>query len=281
MGTHPRSRLGVAVVILGLAACYTELGGHYSVHSASPSPIAPQSAPQAPPTATSDDLAAIEKEMAVHPLESFAIARRALDAAASRPETVKRLFTTAARLLEERLALLNESQVEELAQVHAKALGAPKSAEAVRKRWLKIREEALGPADGPGRLNLAQLYHKWLKDRQTAARLCQEAFHVAPDLTAADRMLRDELGYHRTETGWQAQKESQPLNDPQHRLGKIQIGMSAATVLKIMGQPSRTARQILYRRYREQWFYDHLPDAWIDFDCFKGQDAHVTAVHVP
>src|SRR5262249_37939854 len=81
MGTQPRSRLGVAVVILGLAACYTELGGHYSVHSASPSPIAPQSAPQAPPTATSDDLAAIEKEMAVHPLESFAIARRALDAA--------------------------------------------------------------------------------------------------------------------------------------------------------------------------------------------------------
>jgi hypothetical protein len=216
--------------------------------------------------------------MAEHPLESFALARQAGDRMANRPELIKQLFATAARLQEEEVPLLTESQLDELAEVKSNVLAAPKAAEEIRRSWLRIREKALGPADGPGRLKLAQLYYKWLKDRAAAARLCQDAFHAAPELTAVARMLREDLGYRMTELGWQP-REAAGESGPGRGMDQIQSGMTAAQVLKILGKPTRTARQILYRRYREQWFYDRLPGSWIEFDCFKGHDPHVLTAH--
>jgi hypothetical protein len=262
----PKLLLLAAISVLG--TWYSPLLAHHSPPTA-----------QSPPASQQQqlDLTAVEKEMADHPLESFALARRAGERMADRPERIKQLFATAARLQEESLPLLNESQVEELAEVTSKALGAPKAAQEIRRRWLAIREKALGPADGPGRLKLAQFYHKWLDDRDEAARLCQEAFHVAPDLTAAARMLREVLGYQMTEVGWQPRKEK-AIDSPGHRMEKIKSGATTSEVLQVLQKPSRVARQILYRRYREQWFYDDSPGSWIEFDCFKGHDPRVLAI---
>ena len=230
---------------------------------------------QSPAATQSQDESTIEKEMAEHPFESFAIARREAEKTGGDPGAVKRLFATAARLQEAKLALLNEAQLDELAQVYATTLGDSKSAEAAQRKWLRVREKALGPADGPGRLKLAQLYHQWLKDRDSAARLCQEAFRVAPDFTAADRMLRDELRYEKSGTRRRPKEETVF----ERRIDTVKMGMTSAEVLKVIGKPARMSRQILYRRYREQWFYNDPPGVRIDFDCFKGQDARVIAVH--
>jgi hypothetical protein len=265
---------GSRLIRLLVLAAYWVLGPTSSVLFAHHSPL--HQAPAPPPT----DLNTIEKEMAAHPLESFVLARQAADRMTNRPEVIKQIFATAARLQEEKLPLLTESQVEELAEAKSKVLGAPKAAEEIRRRWLTIREKALGSADGPGRLKLAQFYYKWLKDRDAAARLCKEAFHVAPELAAVGRMLREELGYQLTELGWQPRNEGGE-DGPGRGTDKIRSGMTAAQVRQILGKPSRTARQILYRRYREQWFYDNLPGYWIDFDCFKGHDPHVLTVHMP
>jgi hypothetical protein len=56
--------------------------------------------------------------------------------------------------------------------------------------------------------------------------------------------------------------------------------MTANEALDQMGKPRRTARQILYRRYREQWFYDAPAGAWIEFDCFKGQEPRLIAKYI-
>lgn len=48
---------------------------------------------------------------------------------------------------------------------------------------------------------------------------------------------------------------------------------------RLLGSPSQRSRQILFRRYLEQWRYDDLPGVWIEFDCVKGQEPRVTAVY--
>jgi hypothetical protein len=62
---------------------------------------------------------------------------------------------------------------------------------------------------------------------------------------------------------------------------RIRAGMTAAEVQELLGPPTRTARQILYRRYLEQWRYADRPGFWIDFDCRRGREARVTAIHLP
>ena len=46
-------------------------------------------------------------------------------------------------------------------------------------------------------------------------------------------------------------------------------------VHRLLGPPDRRARQVLYRRYLEQWVYDPPLSLRISFDCLAGQDPHV------
>ena len=62
---------------------------------------------------------------------------------------------------------------------------------------------------------------------------------------------------------------------------RIRPGMTADQVRKSLGLPTRTARQILYRRYLEQWMYNDRPGFWIEFDCHKGDEPRVSTVHLP
>jgi hypothetical protein len=60
---------------------------------------------------------------------------------------------------------------------------------------------------------------------------------------------------------------------------KIHLGMSPEDVRQQLGKPARIARQILYSRHVEQWFYQRPVTRWINFDCTKGEEPHVLTVH--
>ncbi len=55
-------------------------------------------------------------------------------------------------------------------------------------------------------------------------------------------------------------------------------GMSQKEVIRLRGQPHRRARQILYRRYLEQWVYDEPNAVRIEFDCVRGQEPRILTV---
>jgi hypothetical protein len=61
----------------------------------------------------------------------------------------------------------------------------------------------------------------------------------------------------------------------------LQKGMTQADVLRLMGrQPKQIARQILYRRYLEQWVYDGPTPVRIEFDCVRGKEPQIQTVHL-
>jgi hypothetical protein len=52
-----------------------------------------------------------------------------------------------------------------------------------------------------------------------------------------------------------------------------------AEVQEVLGPPRQVLRQILYRRYHEQWVYDSPLPLCVVFDCPKGQDPSLLTVH--
>jgi hypothetical protein len=72
-------------------------------------------------------------------------------------------------------------------------------------------------------------------------------------------------------------RPTMPPPVPKH-LESIKRGMTMDEVKQILGPPSRTARQILYRRHLEQWQYDE-PNGWIEFQCAKGDKEFVLGVY--
>jgi hypothetical protein len=67
----------------------------------------------------------------------------------------------------------------------------------------------------------------------------------------------------------------------QENISRVKTGMTAAEASKLLGAADVTSRQILYRRYVEQWSYDSPQGLWIELDCVKGQHPRVVAVHLP
>jgi hypothetical protein len=56
---------------------------------------------------------------------------------------------------------------------------------------------------------------------------------------------------------------------------RLYVGMTQAEVKKLHGEPSRVARQILFRRHLEQWVYDGAQPLRIEFNCLRGQEPRV------
>lgn len=229
-----------------------------------------------PPRSEESLVEKIEKEMAERPRQAFTIARQAADRLFGQDRLIKRLFATGARLQEETLETLDETQVQELAETLAKTLSDSPGADRVRRRWLKLRTDSLGPANAQGRLRVARLWFGWLNDREAAARLCKEALLQAPELDAAAQMLRHDLNYQWTDAGWTPRETGQTKNQEPPR---VRPSMTAEEVRKALGAPRRISRQILYRRYLEQWTYDNPTSLWVEFVCPKGQEPYVLTVH--
>jgi hypothetical protein len=63
-------------------------------------------------------------------------------------------------------------------------------------------------------------------------------------------------------------------------LDKLHPGMSQADARRLLGPPKKIARQILYRRYLEQWVYEGPQAVRIEFDCVRGQEPQILTVHL-
>lgn len=59
--------------------------------------------------------------------------------------------------------------------------------------------------------------------------------------------------------------------EPARAFANLEVGMSPEQVRQLVGAPKRTARQILYHRYREQWIYDTPISTRLTFECLRGQ----------
>jgi hypothetical protein len=183
---------------------------------------------------------AAERTLAERPQEALALARQAAPQLQGRPDLLKRLWTQAARLQEQSLLTLTEAQVQELAGVCTVQLEDPQAAERIRRTWLKDRLAKAPADDGPARLHLARLWRLWLDERDEAVRLTQDALRLAP---ATVQQLR-------------------------------------FADLELLGAPKRTTRQVLYRRYLEQRFYDVPFPLLIELEYTKGLDPHLQTVRV-
>jgi hypothetical protein len=74
---------------------------------------------------------------------------------------------------------------------------------------------------------------------------------------------------------------AEPAISQDRQIDRLHPGMTADEVRRLTGRPSRTARQILYRRYLEQWFWDDQPGLRLDWDCRKGEDPRLVRIHRP
>lgn len=62
---------------------------------------------------------------------------------------------------------------------------------------------------------------------------------------------------------------------------KLERGMTPEQVRTQVGSPKRTARQLLYHRYLEQWIYDQPYPVRLTFDCPRGQKPHLLDKPLP
>ena len=90
-------------------------------------------------------------------------------------------------------------------------------------------------------------------------------------------MLRQDLHYEWTIAGWVPQ--GSPTREPASGPVQVRIGMTEDEVRRLLGPPRRFGRQILFRRYLEQWTYDRPVPLWIEFNAIQGQELQVQTVH--
>jgi hypothetical protein len=106
-----------------------------------------------------------------------------------------------------------------------------------------LAHRPLAEGEAPLRLRLAHLALQWLNDEKLAVQLARPVLPGAP----AAQLLKDE-------------------------------NFTAAELRQLLGPPQRIARQILYRRYLEQWSYDDPLLLHIEWDCHKGQEPQILTV---
>src|SRR5690242_7680636 len=76
-----------------------------------------------------------------------------------------------------------------------------------------------------------------------------------------------------------AARADEPGPRPPAEVDQLRPGMSQDEVRRLLGPPRQTARQILYRRYLEQWVYDGPNAVRIEFDCVRGKEPQILTVH--
>jgi hypothetical protein len=69
------------------------------------------------------------------------------------------------------------------------------------------------------------------------------------------------------------------LNDENNaKQDQIRVGMSRDEIRDTFGSPDKVFRQILFKRYVEQWVYEKSA-LWVQFNCLKGQEPFVCSYH--
>jgi hypothetical protein len=62
-------------------------------------------------------------------------------------------------------------------------------------------------------------------------------------------------------------------------LSRLRPGLTAAEVVQVLGPPKRVARQVLYKRCVEQWYYDAPFPLRVELDWVQGRESQFQAVH--
>ncbi|HVS39880.1 MAG TPA: hypothetical protein VMS17_30255 [Gemmataceae bacterium] len=62
------------------------------------------------------------------------------------------------------------------------------------------------------------------------------------------------------------------------RVKAVEVAHTAEDVLRLIGPPDHVARQILFHRTVEQWFYDGTFSLRLQFDCLRGQEPRLQSV---
>jgi hypothetical protein len=68
-------------------------------------------------------------------------------------------------------------------------------------------------------------------------------------------------------------RQGQPLTDKERNelLGQLAPGQSSEHVRRnVLGAPHRSARQLVYRHYREQWVYGEPLNVRLEFETVRG-----------
>lgn len=191
-----------------------------------------------PPPAPETVFQNAKRDLDERPQEAMHLARHAAPLLQGRADLLKQLWTQAARLEEQRLLALGETEVQELAGVYETNLSDLPAAERVRRRWLKERLQKLTADDGAGRLQVARLWLRWLGEPDAAVQQTRDLLQLVP---ATAHLLR--------------------LDD-----------------LELLGPPRRVTRQILYQRCLEQRLYDVSFPLLIEIEFVKGQDPRLQTV---
>ncbi len=63
-----------------------------------------------------------------------------------------------------------------------------------------------------------------------------------------------------------------------NRLDQVRHGMTVEEIKQVLGVPARISREVLFRRYVEEWHYDE-PAGWVEFQCLRGEAPFVQGVH--
>jgi hypothetical protein len=77
---------------------------------------------------------------------------------------------------------------------------------------------------------------------------------------------------------------SQPLTEREkaQRLERVVPEQSSPDqVRRLLGEPARKARQILYHRAREQWCFEAPFHVRLEFEYVRGQEPHLLSVQRP
>ncbi len=75
-----------------------------------------------------------------------------------------------------------------------------------------------------------------------------------------------------------AGRAAEPDAARQDKVSQLRPGQSQDEVRRLLGSPRYTARQILYRRYLEQWVYEGPDAVRIEFDCVRGKEPQILTV---
>jgi hypothetical protein len=87
------------------------------------------------------------------------------------------------------------------------------------------------------------------------------------------------LAAFRTGAAGAERQEDKARHPAMPDFAKLQHGLTPEQVRQRVGEPRRIARQILYHRYLEQWFYDTPVPVRLTFTCPRGQPPQLLSWH--
>jgi hypothetical protein len=205
----------------------------------------------------------LERQLETRPIDAAKLAEVARERLPDRPSLVDRLGRQGLVEAEGRVALMRQSEVEELAAKFREG-GDPDRATRLIRSWLADRRKnRLSASDAEGRILLAGTFEKMLGDRATAAELLREALTIDPSSRAAvDAFLR--LGFRKGDAGWYDPSSSR--STPAPRLEGEQVaasepgqslkGLTRTQVRnRLGGKPDVVVRSASQGRSVEQWIY--------------------------